>query len=848
MTVSNQAPSTLQTALKLARDGLWRDWRAGDLRLLGIAVVLAVAALSAVGFVADRLNAGLQRDARALLGGDAVLSSDRDTPPEVLAKAQSLGLTAAKTLGFPTMGRAPEAAGGGAKLVALKAVGASYPLRGKLVLGDKQTAPVGGPPADSVWVDAGLLDSLNLKLGDTLLLGESKLRIDNTIAQEPDRGSGFMSFAPRVMLSQQDLNATQLVQPASRITWRYAVVADGTDATARIRQFEAWVKAQTDSGALRGARLESFESGRPEMRQTLDRAGQFLNLVALLSALLSAVAIAIAARAFAASHLDACAMLRVLGCSQRAIGLAYTFEFIAVGVLASAIGLLLGFGLHAALLQVLAGLVESALPAPSAWPALLGVGVGITLLVAFGLPPVLQLASVPPLRVIRRDMGGIKPASLGVLLLGVAGFVALLLVTSADIKLGLIAVGGFAVAIGIFALLSWLAVKALKRVVREETAPRWLLLATRQVTARPAVAVVQTSALAVGLLALVLLVLVRSDLVNAWRASTPPDAPNRFVINIQPEQRDAFKAQVQAAGVQRLDLFPMIRGRLIAINGKPVGPDTYTDDRAKRMVDREFNLSHAGTKPQHNQVIAGQWRDNAAGEISVEEGIAQTLQVKLGDSLRFDVAGISTEAKITSLRKVDWGSMRANFFVMFTQDSMADVPATYMSAYKAPTTPGFDNALMRQFPNLTNVDMSQTIEQVQRVLNQVIRAVEFLFGFTLAAGLVVLLATVTATREQRAREYAILRALGAGSVLLRRVQRTELAGVGLLAGFMASVVAVLVGWALAKYVFEFNWSVNFFVPIAGAAAGAALALLAGWVGMREVLRRPVVETLRQAAD
>ncbi len=498
--------------------------------------------------------------------------------------------------------------------------------------------------------------------------------------------------------------------------------------------------------------------------------------------------------------------------------------------------------------MLLAGLVDTALPAASLWPVAFGLGMGLTLLFAFGLPPVLQLAQVPPLRVIRRDVGGLKPASLAVLGVGVAGFAALLLAASSDLKLGAIAVGGFAVAVAVFAGLSWVAVKLLRKSVNEATAPRWLVLATRQISARPAYAVVQVSALSVGLLALILLVLLRTDLISSWRQATPPDAPNRFVINVMPEQGDAFQKALTDAGVVKRDWYPMIRGRLVQVNGKPVSPDDYTDDRAKRLVDREFNLSHAAQRPAHNEIVAGAWTPEEAGAISVEEGIAQTLGLKMGDTLRFDIGGIQTDAKITSLRKVDWGSMRANFFVMYPVSKMADVPITYMSAFRAPDTRGFDNALVRAFPNITNVDMTATITQVQGVLDKVIRAVEFLFGFTLAAGVVVLFAAVTATREERAREFAIMRAVGARASLLRDVQRAELAGVGLLAGFLASVVATAVGWALARFAFDFTWTGSPWVPLAGALAGAGLALAAGWWGLREVLRRPVVETLRRAAQ
>ena len=834
--------------LRLGWRTLWRDLRAGELRLLIVAVTLAVAALTAVGFFADRLKGGLQRDASQLLGGDLVVVSDNPTPQAFLDRAAALGLQGAGTLGFPTMGRASDTQGGASRLVALKSVQPGYPLRGSLKVAD---TPGGAeqttrdiPAPGEVWVDAPVLESLGLAMGDKLLLGDAALRISRTIVLEPDRGGGFMSFAPRVMLNQADLAATALVQPASLLTYRFAVV--GTPQA--VQQFSDWATAEIKRSDLRGVRVESLESGRPEMRQALDRAEKFLSLVALLSALLSAVAVALAARSFAASHLDDCAMLRVLGQSQRTIAWSYAFEFILIGLFASALGVAIGYAVHYVFVALLAGLVDAALPAASLQPVFFGLGMGLTLLLAFGLPPVLQLAQVPPLRVIRRDMGGLKPTSLSVLGLGVAGFAALLVAASSDLKLGLIAVGGFAVAVVLFAALSWGAVVLLRRVVNEATAPRWLVLATRQISARPVFAVVQVSALAVGLLALILLVLLRTDLISSWRKATPPDAPNRFVINVMPDQSASFQQSLRDGGVKNFDWFPMIRGRLIAVNGKAVTPDDFTEDRARRLVDREFNISHTATRPQHNEVVAGRWTDGEQGAISVESGIAETLGLHLGDVMRFDMGGVQSEAKITSLRKVDWGSMRANFFVIYPVDTLADMPITYLAAFRAPDTKGFDNQLVRNYPNITNVDMASTILQVQRVLDQVVRAVEFLFAFTLAAGLVVLFASVTATREERAREFAIMRAVGAPSRLLRQVQRAELAGVGMLAGFLASLVAMAVGWSLAKYVFDFAWTGAWWVPLLGALTGAALALAAGWWGLRDVLRRPVVETLRRAAS
>ncbi len=836
---------------RMAWRQLVRDFRAGELRLLVVAVMLAVGALTAVGFFADRLNTALARDARALLGGDAVVASDQPAPPELAEQARALKLAVATTVSFPSMARAPEASGGAARLVAVKAVSDGYPLRGRLRLRDADGREVDlatAPTEGRLWVDAALLDALALRIGDTLLLGDAALTIERIIVLEPDRGAGFMSFAPRVMLNERDLAATGLVQPASRITYRLAVAGNQRDGDAAVREFVRWTEERVKSEQLRGLRIQALESGRPEMRQTLDRAEKFLKLVALLAALLAAVAVAIAARDFAQRHLDDCAMLRVLGAPQRAIGATYLLEFGGVGLLASLLGVLLGLAVHFGFVWFLGSLLRVTLPPPGFAPALFGLGVGMTLLASFGLPPVLQLARVPPLRVIRRDLGGLKPASMLILLAGGVGFVALMLAASSDLKLGGLAVGGFAAAVALFAGLSYAAVRVLKSAVPESRAPRWLVLATRQVAARPAFAVLQVSALGVGLLALALLVLLRTDLIASWRAATPADAPNRFVVNLQPDQAEAFQARLREAGVARFDWYPMIRGRLVSINGRSVSAESYVDDRARRLVEREFNLSHQAAPPSHNTVVGGQWTADEADSFSVEEGLMDTLDLELGDRIAFDMGGQVREGRITSVRKVDWGSMRVNFFVMFPLSRIDGVPVSYISAFRAPAQPGFDNALSRDFPNITNIDVSASIAQVQQVLDQVIRAVEFLFAFTLATGLVVLFAAVTATREARAREYAVMRALGAGSRLLARVQRVELLGVGALAGLLASLAAVVVGSLLARYVFEFTWNVSPAVPLVGTLAGAVLALAAGWFGLREVLRRPVVDTLRRAAQ
>ena len=761
---------------------------------------------------------------------------------------------------------------GKSRLIALKVVDDGYPLRGQLKYATTVANTVGSesahaaqgnkkpitqetkttskkkshlqkiPQPGEVWAEASALDALGLQVGAHLWLGDKRLSVGGVLLQEPDRGAGFMNFAPRVMMHRADLDATGLVQPASRITWRFAVVGEPET----VERFVTWAQEHVKLPQVRGVRVESLSTGRPEMRQTLDRAGKFLNLVALLAALLSAVAVALAARSFASKHLDDCAMLRVLGLRQKQIAMSYCGEFVCVGLFASVIGLLLGFCVHFVFVQLLAGLVETALPAATWWPVVYGLATGLTLLLAFGLPPVLQLASVPALRVMRREVGEPKAVTWVVSAMGLLGFAVLLVVASRDLKLGLMVVGGFAGAVLVFAGMAWLAVKLLRSCVTEGKSPAWLMLATRQISARPAYAMVQVSALAVGLLALALLVLLRTDLISSWRNATPANAPNRFVINIQPAQSQAFLDTLKQANVSNFDWYPMMRGRLVAVNSQGVSAEDYAEERAKRFVDREFNLTYSDTLPVNNPIVAGEWQPEEPNAMSVDELLAKTLGLKLGDVLRFDIAGLLYESRITSIRHVDWSSMRVNFFVIIPRGQMDDVPTTYIAAFRAPEIQGFDNNLLKQFPNVTNVDMGAALKQVQGVLEQVVGAVEFLFLFTLATGLVVLFAAVTATREERAREYAVLRALGASNRLLAQVQRAELAGVGALAGFLATSVAVAMGWGLARYAFEFSWSPSPWVPLIGAVVGALLALAAGWWGLREVLSRPVVQTLRQA--
>jgi putative ABC transport system permease protein len=841
--------------LKLSLRMTARDWRAGELRFLLIALIIAVSALSAVGFFVDRMRAGLNRDAHQLLGADLLINADTPLAPAWRAEAQRRGLVLADTVTFPSMAQAGEGEQSVAQLASVKAVSPGYPLRGQLKISTEAaqaTAALGSktkatPEAGSVWVDANVLTALKTGIGGTLRLGEKQFRIAQLIASEPDRGASFANFAPRVMLALGDLAATGLVDNGSRVTYRLQVAAPGSD-LAGVRAYEAWIKAQIEAGAVKGVRVESLESGRPEMRATLDRADRFLSLVGLLSAMLAAVAVAMAARRFMLRHLDACAMLRCLGLTQNQVTAMYLIEFALVGLVGSVLGVLVGLGGHFVLLELIGTLIETELPPVSLMPALAGVATGMLLLVGFALPPILQLRNVPHNRVIRREQAPPAPMALATYGLGVCVFGGMLFWQAGDAMLAAVTAGGFLVGFGVFALAGWLGLMSLKSLRGAIDNQSWRFAVT-SLQRRRGATVVQIVSLALGLMALLLLTVVRADLMSAWRSATPADAPNRFVINIMPDQKADVERRIAAAKVAAPVLYPMIRGRLTAVNGVAITAATYQEENARRMAEREFNLSTTRELPATNQIVAGAWYQDKPGvaEASVEQGIAKTLRIKLGDMMRFDVGGTIVDARVTSLRKLEWGSMRANFFVIINPAAMENTAQTYMTAFHLPqNASGLTNELAREFPNLSVIDVSGIIRQLQDVLDQVVTAVEFLFTFTLASGLLVLYAALMGSQDERTRESGLLRALGATRKQLARAQWIEFSLVGALAGLLAASGAAALGWALATYQFKFAWSFSPVVWLAGLVVGAVCAVIGGWLGLRNVLSQPPLQTLREA--
>ncbi|WP_199538588.1 MULTISPECIES: ABC transporter permease [unclassified Duganella] len=824
---------------RLSFSMMLRDWRAGELRFLLAALMLSVAALSSVNFFTARMGAGIARNANQVLAADLVLASDQPLPADVRAEAQRRGLRSADTVAMLNMAVAGRDEQGVSMLVALKSVSDAYPLRGHMKLrrdGQPDAVATAIPAPGTVWIDATLVAALNLHNGSALRIGDRSLTVAGVIASEPDAAASFVTLAPRAMISSADLMSTNLLQQHAIATYRLLLAGEPV----QVAGFEQWLKARIAAAPKLGIEISSLASMGKDSQSMQDQVRQFLSLVSLLSALLAGIAVAMAAGRFMQRHLDACAVLRCLGQTQAQQTRMYLLEFLMLGVAGSVAGVLLGFGCHFVLLEWLGKLVDADLPPPGWQPALQGLAAGLVLLLGFALPPLLQLRNVSQVRLLRREQEAPQARTVVGYALGAAAFTGLLVWQTDDVMLGLMAAVGFALCGGLFGLVAWLGVGSLQRLRRLFNHPAWRFAIT-DMRRRPAASVTQIVALALGLTALLLLTVVRGDLLAAWHQATPDGAPNHYVINIQPDQQQELAARLKNYGQPQMHV--LSRGRLIGINGKPAKSD---DPRAKELVERELEIEQADQLRAPNTVTAGRWYDGAAAEVSVDRGIAEILGLKLGDSLTFDVAGETLEVKATSLRKIDWRAHQVGAAFEVAPKFMAGMPMTLATTVHVPADDRrFAYLLARDYPNLSVFDISAFIQRMQDTLAQVSAAVEFLFGFTLISGLLVLYAAMAGSLDARKRQAALLRALGATRRQLSQAQLIEHLLTGALAGLLAAGGATAASWALARFSFHLEWQWSPLLWIAGLAAGALCALLGGWAGLRGVLNQPPLLSLRE---
>ena len=819
---------------------LTRDWRAGELRTLAAGVVLAVASFTTVAFFADRVKQALSLEASQLLGADLVVVSDRPVDPALRDEALRLGLAVVSTVRFPSM----TVAGENTVLTEIKAVGPGYPLKGRIAIRASEASqpqrPTGIPEPGTVWADERLLARLSLRVGDWISVGQRSFRVAAALIEEPESSVGFLNLGPRLILNLADLASTELIQVGSRVSYRVAISGDAD----RVQTFRGIAAARIGPGQ----RVEDVRDARPEIRSALERAEKFLGLSALLSVVLAAVAVALAARRYLRRHLDGCAVMRCLGASQGLILRLHIQQFVILGLAASTLGCLAGVAGQAVLAMLLTPLVGVSLPPPGIYPVLQGFVAGSVLLLGFAMPPIAALHRVPTLRVLRRDLGPPDRAGWVAYAAGVAALSGLILWEAQDPTVGWYVLGG---ALGTVAVLSLMTLAMLRLLIwagrKAGFAWRFGFANLRR---RPLGTITQVVALGVGIMALVLLTLVRGDLLASWKNTLPPDAPNRFLVNVQPDQVSELKAFFARNGLTEPIVYPMVRGRLVGINGTPVSSSAYADERTKRLIDREFNLSWAAQPQADNRIVAGRWwRANEHGRpvFSVEEGIAQTLGLKLNDRLTYDVAGSRLEGVVTSLRKVEWDSFRVNFFVVSPPGVLEPYPVSYVTSFHLPPEQAAAmDRLVKRFPNFVVIDVAALLAQIQRMMDQVVKAVEFVFLFGLLAGLVVLFAALSATHDERVFDAAILRTLGASSTQLLATQAAEFAAIGALAGLLASLGATLLGYALAVKVLNVPYTIDPVVWLVGLFGGMAGVLAAGLLGTRRVLRTPPMRIFREA--
>ena len=817
-----------------------RILQSNELIWLFVALVVSVTAITSVTFLADRLNQSFQQNAHDLIGADVIVRGDQELDRYFESTAKNLDLAVAHTVIFSTMMRT----GVQSKLVSLKAVSHQYPLRGKMTLAQEGRGLLPG----EIWLEPQLARNLKIQIGDQVLLGEKSFLVSNLIIKEPDRGATFMNFAPRAMISEEDLEATGLIGIGSRVTYRLLVAGQDQKNVARdlknVDEFSTLAKAYIASKNLRGVRLEGLDNGQPLLRKTIDQASRFLSLVAILTGMISAVGIGLASRRYVKKQVITAAVWRCFGASGAQSLQKHVRYCLQIMLGASAVGVALGYGLQEVLIRVMQGLLDQQLPSPSFLPILWGFLVAFILLFGFSIPSLLALLKVSPMVVLRKENITLQFNEWIAALLGIGSYFVLLVWIAHNIRLSLIVLASFVGACFIFVACAYLIVKYIgKKVARPGYTLPGIRFSAQRIVGNPSWMSFQITSLGIAMLAILLLVVIRVDVLNAWQGSVPRSANNRFILNVLPDQKDAVEEQLRyQLHYPDFDSYPMIRGRLIAINHHDLQSQDFEDENTKRLVEREFNLSYSSSLPSKNRIIAGSWMTPGnPNQVSMEAGIMKSLHTQLGDVLTFDVAGHLYEVQITSVRKLDWNSMRVNFFAMMPIDLLKDAPQSWIMAFRQDETQRLDMDIVDRFPNITAINIQDSLTQVQDILGKLIFAIQILFIFTLLAGLIVLMIALVTVQEQRMKEVAVLKTLGADRVFLMKVWLFELILSGSIAGFLSGGFASFTGWYLANYLLEIEMDFTWWIFGLGFLMGIILNSLASlWLRRKTFEASPLM--------
>ena len=823
---------------RFALRNLWRDLKSGELSVLLLALTVAVLSLTAVGFFTSRISQGVRAQAAEVLAADLRLESPNPIPARYFDEARARSLKSAQILTFPTAIFSGELS----QLAALNAVSANYPLRGHVRIAD---APFGVaratdriPGRGEVWIDARIIAQLKLELGAAMRIGTASFRVTQVLDYRPDQGTGFVNLAPAALLNYDDVASTQLIQPGSRVTYA-ALFAGAAGPINAFREYIVSTKAP-------GERLREVDESSRQLNAAIDRASRFLNLASLASVLLAAVAVAMGARRYAARHIDTVALMKCMGASQGFVLAISIIELSLLAVFAVAIGAILGYLAQSGLAWLLRDLIRTELPAASLAPLPIALVTVLAMLIGFALPPLLQLKSTPPARVLRKSVSA-PPLRYGLsYLLALAALFAILWSLVRDAELVISVLAGV-LGVGLVLTVAGYGLVRLTGRLRGGVGVAWRY-GLANVSRRGGDSVVQIVAFGLGLMVLLLLAVVRGDLLADWRRSLPADVPNNFLINIRPEERQSLQDFLQSRGLGQPQLFPMVRARITAINAKPAETLKFPGDAGRGFLEREQNLTWSAGLMEDNQLIAGSWWKPAdAGKplVSISTEYQEALQLKLGDMISFDVAGESLTVQVASIRKIRWDSFRPNFFLVFPPGLLDGAAGTYMtSVFLTPSQRPSLADLVRQFPTISVFDVDAILKQIRTIMDRASLAVQYVFLFTLAAGIVVLLAAVQSTRDERRYESAMLRTLGASRATVLQGVAAEFSALGFLSGTLAAFGATAVGWVLARRLFSLEYTLDPWVWVVGLVCGTLLVGVSGTLATRRVVNTPPIHTLR----
>ena len=810
---------------------LLRDWRAGELWLLVLSMLMAVSASTAIALFSERLQLSLGRQVAELLGADMMIRSPGAVQESLLMEAEKQGLAHSTTLEFPSV----VVAGDEMQLISAKAVESNYPLRGHIRAAAQPFAPDQivdfVPEPGEAWLEPRLFPLLGVAIGDSILLGERELTVSRAITLETDRGGNVYSFSPRVLFNMDDVESTRIIQPGSRVSWRTLLAGS----PAALTRFRNQVENKLDASE----RLISADDSRRDLRNSVVRLKQFLGLASIAAILLAGVAVAMASRRFVERRYDNTAVMRCLGAGRKQVFYLLAGELLLVALFVAIPGVILGWLMQAGIVNLLEGVLPAWLPRAGIVPMLVGGATGVITLAGFGLAPLLQLQEISPLRVLRRELTPVPASSMLVYLFSLSAMMALLWYHTGQLLMTIVLSASSALVLVVISLGLQRLLLRLGNHSRLLSLPLQWRLGIRRIVRQRSKTSAQLLAFSLIFMAMAIVLLIRTDLLDRWQSELPEDIPNYFALNIQPSEVSGYRNFLNEHQITTSDLYPVVRGRLIKINGVDVREAVSKDGKLPNSINRELSLTWADQLPEGNILQSGNWWQKADQQgVSVEAELAGHLGISLGDSLTFMVSGNKITHKVSSTRSVQWESFRPNFYMIFPPGVIEHLPNTWLNSFHLPSDNKLVlNQLVREFPAMTLLDLDAVINQVRNMLEQSTIAIEAMLLALLLAGLLVMASVIESTIDERLQEGALIRSLGGTRKQLLTMQVGEFVLFGALSGFLAAAGAELCSYWLNVRIFELSWKPALWVWLVLPVGGALLVGCFGWLGIKRIIRQ-----------